>query len=418
MAVAVRRPPGAPPGHAPRPPVPLPGAPDPGPWRQAATSPTPAGYQQNVVKQGSPAGYRNPWGSGAQPAVPRTQPAVPRTQTTGAPLGSDPGAMRDAQTQAWLNQQAAIDTTRIGATNQVNPYGSVQHFGTPGQDFTRVESLSPRRQQALDLTDAGRVIGAQQGVGRLTDFGGRRAPFDLAGLGRMGRPLNSGYLPGVDPMSDAAVRRTEDSVYDRGLRLIQPEMDRSRDQLQTRLANQGIAGDSVAALRSGGRMDRQHSMALQDLSDRAVAAGGEEHSRRTQLQMQHRGLEAGLSGQAFGEAEQQRRSNFDIERLARSQELNEALSMLGFGQPQNPAFTQTPTSSVQAPNYLGATQFQQQLGQEKDTQNKGFWSSLLGTLAPLAASFIPGIGPVAGPAVGAALNGNPFTGSSGWLGGP
>ena len=300
--------------------------------------------------------------------------------------------MRDAQTQAWLNQQAAIDTTRIGATNQVNPYGSVQHYGTPGQDFTRVESLSPRRQQALDLTDAGRVMGAQQGLGRLQDFGGRRAPFDLAGLGRLGRPLNSAYLPGVDPMSDDAVRRTEDSVYDRGLRFLRPEMDRSRDQLQTRLANQGIAGDSVAALRSGGRMDRQQSMALQDLSDRSVEAGSAEHARRMQLQMQHRGQEAGLSGQAFGEAEQQRRSNFDIERLARSQELNEALSMLGFAQPQNPAFTQTPSPNVQAPNYLGATQFQQQLGQEQSTQNKGFLSSLLGTAASVLPFWLGGGG--------------------------
>ena len=326
-------------------------------------------------------------------------------------------AGRDASVQAMLNRLAARDTQQIGAVNTIRPGGRVDYYGTPGEDFTRVESLSPRRRQAFDLGDQSRVLAADDALRRLVDFGGRRGPIDLAALGRTGRALTADRLPGVLPIDTQEVRRVEDEVFESGARQLRPEFDRRRDQLASTLANQGIAADTVAGQRASGRLDRSESQLLRDLAADSVRAGQAEHDRLARLQMARRSQEAGLSGQAFQETEALRRGNLDLQRLARTQEFNEIMSLLGAGSVDAPQFAPVPTPGVQAPNYLAAQaqaeqarQFQEQLGQQRRTQDRGFWSSLLGTVAPIAASFIPGIGPAAGAGLGAIMNA-PRTGS-------
>ena len=57
---------------------------------------------------------------------------------------------------------------------------------------------------------------------------------------------------------------------------------------------------------------------------------------------------------------------------------------------------------------------------EEGKKKGGFWRSLLGTALPIAASFIPGVGPIAGLAIGALAGGagsaiaggNPLTGAA------
>lgn len=191
-------------------------------------------------------------------------------------------------------------------------YGNLPQFESHGAGVVH-SGVNPNAAQLAQYTGGvadGQLVDQGGGLGRL-DQG--------AALGRVGTgaPLGSVDLGnpltrmggGVDPMSVAGpqardlgtagnyaggVDRVADALYRRQLRLRQPDMDRSRDQLDLRLRNQGLMPGTELYNSELARLRQGQGQELNDLADRAILAGGAEQSRLA-------GLDMGLDAQRFGQ---------------------------------------------------------------------------------------------------------------------
>ena len=286
-------------------------------------------------------------------------------------------ALSDAQQQAWLNQQTAIDEKLIGDTNTVTPGGSQTFTGTPGQDYTETQSLNPTRLEAFNMNDQTRLLGATQGYGRLWDFNRQYGPMDPGDYGPMGSVLRSDDLPNAWGFDPGHIGQVERATFDRGMGMLAPLLRDDRAKLDSTLANQGIAGETVAAGRARSGQGRQQGEMLRQLAMDSVLAGRGEHSRLAGLGMAHRAQEADLQGQSFGQAEGQRRSNLDMERLIRSQLMNELLSHFNLGNFEQGGYQPSVQPNVSGVDYMGANM-------QNSEANKGFISSLLGSILGFA----------------------------------
>ena len=240
-----------------------------------------------------------------------------------APTPPDPAATAQAQAQA--NAEAVREAARVNQINQVTPFGSIQFTGGIG---------TPQRTQTLELPpDLAAQVAGQQQIGRgLTEFAQgfvpRTAealsdPFSLEGLG-----------PAPIP-DDASRQRVEQALFER----LNPQLDRQREQLLTRLANQGIAPGSEAFQNAIGDFNR----GVNDLRLATVAQGGAEQQRLFQL---------GQAGRQQAISEQL---------LQRTQPINEIAALLrGAPAIQTPQVQQPAAFGVQPADVLGATALQQQ----------------------------------------------------------
>ena len=135
--------------------------------------------------------------------------------------------------------EAARLATAANRVNQITPYGELRYSTNPAdvdqwgnQMWTVTQTLSPAQQRLLDYQNA-----TSEGLGELTGTGlnyvkGMMAnPFTTANLPSLG--INAG-----ETYQDAYMRR------------LQPQIQQSREQLQQRLANQGIDIGSEAYQRA------------------------------------------------------------------------------------------------------------------------------------------------------------------------
>jgi len=132
-----------------------------------------------------------------------------------------------AQQTAQGNIEAARIATAANRVNQVTPYGSLKYditgtdpFGNP--TYTATQSLSPSQQQLLDYQNQasiglGRLAG--QGLGYVENM--LASPFDTSKL------PSTGFNP-------------SQSYQDAYMQRLAPQVQQGREQLQQRLANQGI----------------------------------------------------------------------------------------------------------------------------------------------------------------------------------
>ena len=356
-----------------------------GPGRQdlvtkpGTTNPNPAWASATAIP-------RNPAAPGAPPGqAAATSPYPQRTPTPGAtpagtsreripgfdsphPLGFEGagGAQYAAEVQAYLNRQTADASKRIADTNEVTPWGSTEYTGTPGMDYTRWTRLNPTLSSALSKSQQGQNVAADAAYRRMFEFGGR-APVGHGGPG---------------------VRALEDASFGSARRLMDPVFGREREGLQQQLADQGIAGGTMAGLNARGDLDRRHSGMLTDAAFDAVFAGRRE-----------------------------RDSLFGQELASRQTELSELGNLFGMGQVTPPAYSPPSQPGVAPTNFLGALAQQQALAQQKQGQDRAFWSNVIGTGSSLLPFFFPQTAPFVA-AGNAATGGNPFSGSSGWLGSP
>ena len=162
----------------------------------------------------------------------------------------------------------------------------------------------------------------------------------------------------------------ESATYQRGYNQIQPHLQRQREELSQRLANQGLPVGSEAHTAEMNRLEQSQNAALENLALSSVGAGRQEHSRLT-------GLASMLNSQEFGQAMQ--RLGFDAnearrqfaERLGATQ-FNAAEAGRGFGE-------QLAGSQADFAQRLGSKQFdageaarlfQQQLASENQYFNQ------------------------------------------------
>lgn len=238
-----------------------------------------------------------------------------------APAPPDP--VKTAQAQAAANKEAAISGAAINMVNQQTPFGSLEYTqrgtaadGTP--QYTATTKLSPEQQQMLDLTNQ---AGIKYGQTANTQLG--------AVSDRLAQPLDFSTL-GAAPVANEQTRQaTADAMFAR----MNPQLERDRAALETRLANQGITMGSEA-WRKG--MD-DFSRAQNDARLAIDAQSGNEMARMF-------GLESTARDKAINEMVQQRQIP-----------LNELAAMLSGSQVQGPQFVSTPQSQMAPADIMGAT---------------------------------------------------------------
>jgi len=155
-----------------------------------------------------------------------------------APPAPDPAAT--AAAQAAANRETAITQFGLNAVNQVTPFGNLTYTqtgtwadGTPR--FTATQTLSPAEQEALDLSNRAQSLYGTAAVNQLG-----------AVQERLSQPFE--FDPGA--YGDTAMGR--DAVERALMERLQPQLDRDRAAMETRLANQGIMLGSEAYRTCGG----------------------------------------------------------------------------------------------------------------------------------------------------------------------
>lgn len=241
---------------------------------------------------------------------------------------------RNAQFDTWLNDKIQEDRVWRQNTGQdFNEAASREWFSqrNPNAEFTATVALSPEQQELYNQTVQGQRSYGNIANRQLQELEGRGSfQFDGAGTPLQARPDFTGI---GDP------NQSREAVQGALMSRINPDLERERAALESRLANQGITMGSEAW--NTGMQDWQRM--ANDARFGAILNAGQEQSRVFGLGM----------GQAqMGNAARQQSLQ---EQLAlRSQPINEAASLLTGQMVQNPQFQNVPQVMLQAPDYQGA----------------------------------------------------------------
>lgn len=274
-----------------------------------------------------------------------------------APPAPDPAATAAAQGAA--NLDTAVAQGWLNALNQYGPQGSVTYnqIGTQKvgdkdvPQFAQTTTLSPEAQQQYDLQQKLQTQALGLGEGVLGNVGSAvGTPFSLNGIPQA--PGTNDFTADRDLVVKALIDRN------------QPMMDRSRNQVENRLANQGIMQGSEAYKNAQDDIGRQEN----DFRLAALAAGGQEQSR------------------LFGMGTQARQQGISEAQLLRSQPINEYATLLGLGgQIQTPQASYTPPQLANT-DIMGPTNLAYQ-GQLNAYNNKvGSQNAMMGGLFGLGGS--------------------------------
>jgi hypothetical protein len=219
-----------------------------------------------------------------------------------------------AQTAAG-NIDAARQATAANRVNQRTPYGNLDYAIT-GEDpygnptWTATQSLSPAQQELLDYqnqTSAGLGRLSQTGLGYVENM--LQTPFDTSAL------PSTGFNPS-QTYQDAYMQR------------LAPQLEQGREQVQQRLANQGIDIGSEAY-------------------DRAML----------QQQQRENDLLLGATTQGFGVGQQARQSALQEQAYLRNEPLNTLSAVRTGSQVTGPQFVNSAQQATTAgPDLLGAAQ--------------------------------------------------------------
>ncbi len=218
-----------------------------------------------------------------------------------------------AQATAAGNIEAARVATAANRVNQVTPYGNL-NYAVTGSDpygnptWTATQTLSPAQQQLLDYQNQaslglGRLAG--QGLGYVENM--LQTPFDTSKL------PSTGFNP-------------SQSYQDAYMQRLAPQLQQGREQLQQRLANQGI-----------------------DI-------GSEAYDRAMQSQAQRENdLLAAATTQGFGVGQQARQTALQEQAYLRNEPLNTLSAVRTGAQVQGPQFVNSAQQATTAgPDLLGA----------------------------------------------------------------
>lgn len=277
-------------------------------------------------------------------------------------------ASRETTTaQTWANRPTI--NTPWGQQSWDSSASTDPATGLPVTAWTQNFNLTPEAQASLDSQEnvtKGRSQAAEQLLGQATDA--FKTPFnwsDAPGAGSMGD-----YDP--NKIRD----RSEQALFDRQMKRIEPGLTQTEDARRTRLANMGIApeGGSEAWNRAQQSMDSTRSDAMENAALNAITGGGAEAQREFTLrsggaQEQDRERQAYIAGEA------QRRG-------MTLNELNALLTGQQVSMPQMPGAPSPTAGAAQPTQYLSAAQMQ---GQDKKPGTD--WGSAIGGIASTAAMF-------------------------------
>jgi hypothetical protein len=222
-----------------------------------------------------------------------------------------------AQETAAGNIDAARLATAANRVNQVTPYGNLRYditgadpYGNP--TWTATQTLSPAQQQLLDYQNA-----TSLGLGKIAG----------QGLTYVENMLNTPFNTAALPSTGFNPSQTYQEAY---MQRLQPQITQSREQLQQRLANQGIPLGSEA-------YDRAMMQQAQRENDLLAAA----------------------TTQGFGVGQQARQSALQEQAYLRNEPLNTLSAVRTGAQVQGPQFVNSAQQATTAgPDILGAAQMQ------------------------------------------------------------
>jgi len=282
-------------------------------------------------------------------------------QAASAPAAPDPKATAAAQTGS--NVQTAIANTIMGNANETSPYGSVRYnqIGTQRIGAPAGQSVAPgggtggyggKMGEAFGMGGGG--VGAGGGEGydipqyervvtlspeqqklynQQTRLGSDLNNLAIGQTGRLNdtlsKPISFDGLPKVPTDFSADRLRVEEALNSR----LNPQIERDRNALETKLVNQGLARGSSAFNEEMDSVNRQAT----DQRMQSVLAGGQEQSRLY-----------GISSDARNRGVQ--------EMLAlRNQPINEISALMSGGQVTAPQFQQYQGGSVAPTDIAGMT---------------------------------------------------------------
>ncbi|RAS13553.1 tail fiber domain-containing protein [Ensifer adhaerens] len=373
-----------------------------------------------------------------------------------APKAPDPKATAAAQTST--NIGTAIANQTLGNVNQVTPDGALTYSQTgmtkwtdptSGKvydlpQYTATQTLSEAQQAIKNQSDKAETnlatLAADQS-GKLNQLLGK--PVDTSGAPAAGEPSSiglpqyTGYSGGPNLQTDVGNAGNITKSYDASvdttryenalMERLNPQLERSRSSLETKLANQGLQPGSEAynraidaatrqendarlgaILNAGQEQSRlaglardqatfQNSAQAQNFQQALAAAGFGNDARQQAFQNQNTttGANNALADQRFNAeqakatAQNQARSQYLNELYAaRNQPINEISSLLSGSQVSNPNFVNAQGQQIPTVDYAGLVNqdYQNRLGawQQKQAQTGGLIGGLLGFGGQLA----------------------------------
>lgn len=173
-----------------------------------------------------------------------------------------------AQATAAGNLEAAKYATVANRANQYTPYGSLtwQRGATDFDPWTQRINLTPEGQSLLDQSNR-----TSQNLANLQDTSSARVAAQQAAGWGDDKLVQSPFNPG-ETAQDAIMRR------------MQPQLDRSRNSAETRLANQGIQQGSEAWRNDQNDIGRQENDAYSQAALQGISTGQQARQQGIQEQ--------------------------------------------------------------------------------------------------------------------------------------
>lgn len=259
------------------------------------------------------------------------------------PAAPDPASTAQAQTGS--NQQTALFQTGLNDVNQYTPLGNLTYNIDKGStdadgnvlslpSTSSTVSLNPQVQSVLDKTLSGSNQLADLGTGYMSNA-----------QNTLNHPYDINANVGAAPQADAAYQK---KIMDNMNALQQPYVDRSNEQLQANLANQGITQGSRAY--SNAMLDQ--NTALNNMQQQNIQNATAQ--QQSQFDMANTGYQQNLS-------------NYNTQY---NQPLNEVNALRSASQVSQPQFQPAANTAVNPTNVAGIYNqaYQNQLGASNASQ--------------------------------------------------
>jgi hypothetical protein len=267
--------------------------------------------------------------------------------------------------ESYLRANPDVQAAGMGGLDHYRQFGMNEgRTGAEGYNptaqWTVEQRLSPEQQRLYEQSVAAQETYGRAALAQLQGVEGRLSkPFQFNGpeftgnvQDRTGQLRTAPDFTGIGDPNQSA-----DTVRAGILSRLNPDLERERAALESRLAAQGITMGSQAW--STGIQD--WSRMANDARVQADLAGGQEQSRIFGLGLQQAGFNNQSVGQAsnmdFGRAtfgNQARQQSLQEQLALRAQPVNEAAALLTGEQVQTPQFANVPQVQVQAPDYAGS----------------------------------------------------------------
>lgn len=347
------------------------------------------------------------------------------------PKPADPKVTAGATTAT--NIGTAIAQQELNNIKQITPDGT-REFSRTGEyqyedpnsgqthtipNYTETVTLSAPQQAIKDQHDQTQLNLAQLGNSQSQSISQMLGtPLDHAGLPERGdmSAVQAPEFQNIGDVGDIARTYGQDDfssdrqrVEDALLARMQPSLDRDREQLETRLASQGIRAGSQAF----NDAFQTHAQQVNDARFGAILNAGQEQSRLTGLEAQRAAFENSAQAQAFGQesarvqqnnnnaqnlfnagitrvnaANNDRNQALDEQSALRDRRINEITALMSGSQVKSPQFNNINTAQIANTDFASIQNNYDQLKNDQYKTQSESWGQMVGGLMGGASSMM------------------------------